>query len=251
MRKAFTLIELLVIVAIIGAMIAVSALGVRAGQGAVRVKGAARDIMAYIRHARSVALVSMQPAVVTYSTESVDDEVCARIKVDSAKLMDTRRITSAETIFGEKVAIGDEGGGEGGGDTVEDVLFAPISDDVVKGVRIKVLVGDETLTPEEDSEKRRSKFSVFSNVDYLLGRYRDEQTKKAEESKTEEDAGSAASTAFKEDQAPVNLIWEVNGRCEPHRVYVFADGDRPENGILIKVDRFGGLQAVDGEDKEK
>ena len=86
MRRAFTLIEILVVVAIMAIMATSTVLGVRAGQDAARVKGATRDIMASIRHARSMALVMMQPAIITDSTTHVDDEVCAQIKVDGANI---------------------------------------------------------------------------------------------------------------------------------------------------------------------
>ena len=64
MRRAFTLIELLVIIGIMGLMVTVGIVNVRSGQGAARTRGAARDVYAAIRHARSTALVTMQPAIV-------------------------------------------------------------------------------------------------------------------------------------------------------------------------------------------
>ena len=73
-RRAFTLIELLVIIAVIGIMTTTAVLSVVSGQRAVRVKGATRDVFAAIRHARSTALVTQQPAIITYSNETVDGE---------------------------------------------------------------------------------------------------------------------------------------------------------------------------------
>jgi hypothetical protein len=43
-------------------------------------------------------------------------------------------------------------------------------------------------------------------------------------------------------QQPEQFLWETNGRVEPHRVWVYADGFRPEDGFMIKVDRFGGMK---------
>ena len=100
MRRAFTLIEILVVVAIMAIMATSAVLGVRAGQDAARVKGATRDIMASIRHARSMALVMMQPAIITYSTTHVDDEVCAQIKVDGAKLLGKASSDTVQTLSG-------------------------------------------------------------------------------------------------------------------------------------------------------
>ena len=259
MRRAFTLIELLAIVALIGIMVTASVVNVRAGQGAARVRAATRDVFATIRHARSVALVSQQPSVITYSTETVDDEVCAKVQIDSAKIFSSDAVKSATTLEGDAVSLYDEGpepsGDDSGGEgqTVEDVLFAPISEDVVRGVRIKVLKEGEELEYREDEAKAKPKISVFSNVDYLIGKLRDaraaETEKKAEEEKQEAVAASAASGL--DDQEPVSVVWEVNGRTEPHRVWVYPNGSSPEKGLCIKVDRFGAAKVLGaGEDDE-
>ena len=87
MRRAFTLIELLVIVAILATMVGIGVGSIASGQGTARVKGATRDMYAAIRHARSVALVTGQRVLVNYSNEKVDDEVCVKIEVVAAKIM--------------------------------------------------------------------------------------------------------------------------------------------------------------------
>ena len=264
MRRAFTLIEVLVVVAIMATMVSVAALSVRSGQDAARVKGAARDLMAAIRHARSMALVMMQPAVITYSTARIDDEICAQVSVEGAKMISSSSSDTVETLSGEivnrdgtpvedkrrtKAAEEEEPSviGEKGGESMEDILFAPISAEVVKGVRIKVTMGDELLQSEEEDEKKANKISVFSNVDYLLGKYKE---KKSEEAKAaEERAADAPPSKSDEDQEPVSLVWEANGRCDPHRVWVYLDGKKPESGLCIKVDRFGAAKIVSGDEE--
>jgi len=263
-RRAFTLIELLVIVAIMATMVSVSVVSIRAGQSSARIKGATRNVMASIRHARSMALVMMQPAIVTYSTTTVDEEVCAQVKVEGAKIADSHKASDVvETLSGEPIHrdgtevkrnARDSRGedeepalAEGDGQTVMDVLFEPISTEVVRGVRIKVAVGDD-LPQFEQEEKKANKISVFSNVDYLLGKYRDQ--KQAEKKKAEEESASATTPAkADEGQEPVSIVWEANGRCDPHRVWVYLDGSSPEKGLCIKVDRFGAAKVVsDDED---
>ena len=264
MRRAFTLIEVLVVVAIMATMVSVAALSVRSGQDAARVKGAARDLMAAIRHARSMALVMMQPAVITYSTARIDDEICAQVSVDGAKMISSSTSDTVETLSGEivnrdgtpvedkrrtKAAEEEEPSviGEKGGESMEDILFAPISAEVVKGVRIKVTMGDELLQSEEEDEKKANKISVFSNVDYLLGKYKE---KKSDEAKAAEASAADAPPANSdEDQEPVSLVWEANGRCDPHRVWVYLDGKKPESGLCIKVDRFGAAKIVSGDEE--
>ena len=264
MRRAFTLIEVLVVVAIMATMVSVAALSVRSGQDAARVKGAARDLMAAIRHARSMALVMMQPAVITYSTARIDDEICAQVSVEGAKMISSSTSETVETLSGEivnrdvtpvedkrrtKAAEEEEPSviGEKGGESMEDILFAPISAEVVKGVRIKVTMGDELLQSEEEDEKKANKISVFSNVDYLLGKYKE---KKSDEAKAAEASAADAPPANSdEDQEPVSLVWEANGRCDPHRVWVYLDGKKPESGLCIKVDRFGAAKIVSGDEE--
>ena len=265
MRRAFTLIEIIVVVAILAIMATAAVVGVRSGQDAARVKGATRDIMAAIRHARSMALVMMQPAIITYSTERDGDEVCAKITVDGAKLMSSSSSDTVQTLSGEivhrdgskvedakKPAVGEDEPkellGDSGGDSVEDVLFAPISSEVVRGVRIKVLTGDELAETTQTEQKSANRISVFSNVDYLLGKYKEKKTEEAKAA-SEQPADQQASPAngSSEDQEPVSLVWEANGRCDPHRVLVYLDGKNPESGLCINIDRFGAAKVVSDE----
>ena len=265
MRRAFTLIEIIVVVAILAIMATAAVVGVRSGQDAARVKGATRDIMAAIRHARSMALVMMQPAIITYSTERDGDDVCAKITVDGAKLMSSGSSDTVQTLSGEivhrdgskvedakKPAVGEDEPkellGDSGGDSVEDVLFAPISSEVVRGVRIKVLTGDELAETTQTEQKSANRISVFSNVDYLLGKYKEKKTEEAKAA-SEQPADQQASPAngSGEDQEPVSLVWEANGRCDPHRVLVYLDGKNPESGLCINIDRFGAAKVVSAE----
>lgn len=256
-RAAFTLIELLVIIAIIGIMVSVSVANVRAGQDLARIKSATRDVFATIRHARAVALVTQKPAIITYSTEMLDGEVRAKVEITSAELIKSKSRGRVVTLSGEVVSAGDGGdGGEGNGNTVEEVLFAPVSEEVMEGMRIKVTRGDEQLEATGTEEAAKSKISVFSNVDFLLGGYRDAKAKEAESRKAETEAAAAGADktaeAKPEPEAmgePVSVVWEVNGRTEPHQVWIYPDGSAPEKGLSIKIDRFGGAKILGtGED---
>lgn len=272
MRRAFTLIELLVIVGIMGAMVTVSVVSVRAGQGAARVRGATRDLYALVRHARSTALVTQQPAVITYSTVEEDGEVMAKIEVATSKVLDTTSTkASVQTLKGEELedgmrsssrrrrteeeststVIGDSKGEEGKGQSVEDILFAPVSEDVLKGMRLKVLMGDDELSDLSD-EQRKSKISVFSTTDHILSRYRDARASaKAEKDAKESDSASSKKGTSRDPlQEEVSIIWEVNGRVEPHKVWIYPDGAKPEDGLCIKVDRFGAAKVLSKDDRD-
>ena len=280
MRRGFTLIELLVIVTILATMVTIGVGVISSGQGAARVKGATRDIYAAIRHARSTALVTGQPAIITYSTVVEDGEVMAKIEVHSAKLFETPTDLSAvETLSGEPIkgadrelvhiekaggdAVDDtkplaegkspEDGSAGKGETIEEILFAPINAEIVKGMRLKAVKGDE-LESSGATPVRKSRISVFSNVDYLIGKF--ESAKAEEKKKSAEAAGSEGKAAGaaagkpssgEEPGEPLSVVWETNGRVDPHQVWVYSDGQRPEDGLLIKVDRFGAAKVLPGD----
>ena len=272
-RRAFTLIELLVIVAIIGIMAATAVLGVAAGQKAVRVRGATRDVFAAVRQARSTALVTQRPVIINYATEIDDGEPVAKIEIVSDKLMDTQKDKSnLQTVTGEPVKGADDdasrasdakrGSKDGEEDvdkdkdaglSVEEILFAPVAEEVVRGMRLKVLRGDESLEPSAAAAPRK-KLSIFSNVDYLLSRYKDARAEAAKEKEAEkkksESSGSGSEAAPAEEEEPVSIVWETNGRVEPHKVWVYPDGARPEDGLCIKVDAFGGAKVVSGDERE-
>jgi len=282
-RRAFTLIELLVIIGIMGAMVTVSVVSVRGGQGAARVKGATRDVFAAIRHARSTALVTGQPAIITYSTTEEDGECVAKVEITSARLFSAGTdLSKVQTLTGEPLRVEgrelvhiekdktkkpaktlkevqaeteppaetsatEEAPTEG--TSVDEILFAPIDTEIVKGMRVKVAIGDELQNVDRPASA--SKVSVFSNVDFLLGRFKEAKAAAASKEKaTETSSDKGVSAAAKEQQEPVSVVWETNGRVEPHQVWVYADGQQPEDGLLIKIDRFGAAKVVTGDGKE-
>lgn len=275
MRRAFTLLEVLVTVAIIAFVVAAAFVGVGTGQSAARLRGATRGVFATIRQARSVALVTQHPAVVTYANGTKDGQRCARVTLDSVKLMDTSSSMLAQTLTGETIDLADptgeiaaaraqeeaESGGDasgpsdGGGETVEDILFAEIDSDVMTGLAVKVLVGDETEEAGTDKERQTSTVSAFSNVDSLLGRFAEAKGKseaaKAESAATESESRSGdddADAVVEDEQGSVSVAWEPNGRCQPHRIWIYEAGKSPESGLEIVVDAFGTAKVVSFEE---
>jgi len=277
MSRAFTLIELLIVVAIMGVMVAVGIVNVRAGQSGARVKGATRDIFAAIRHARSTALVTGQPSVITYSTVEEDGEVSAKLEIATAKLFDTSVDRSkVETLSGEPLEGKDEGRelvhiedksskagtndteSASGGESLDEILFAPVDASLVKGMRVKVVMDGDEDAGAVGTTRRPNKISVFSNVDYLLERYKsaraaEEKKKVAETAPAEsaEEEKKSGSLAKEEEQEPVSVVWETNGRVDPHRVWVYPDGKTPEDGLMIRIDRFGAAKVLSGDGREE
>lgn len=232
MRRAFTLIELLVIIAIMATMVTVGVVGMNASRSATRLAGAGRDVMAMIRRARSLALVTQKPVVIVYSNAKDEEESYAKVELQAAKIFTTRKTSEAvQNLAGEIVveAVVDAGEGEGG-ETLEDVLSPEsIPLDVVKGLKIKVLDESDELTLPEN-ETRRSKISIFSTADNLS-----RTLTSANETKT--DAKAALEEATEED---FKVAFAVNGTVSPpHRIYLYREESSPEEGLVIHVDRFG------------
>ena len=263
MRRAFTLIELLVICAILATMVSIGVGSILSGQGAARVKGATRDVYAAIRHARSVALVTGQQVVVNYSNEKIDDETCVKVEVVAAKIMnadadrpepqpyyvmDYKELAPKAKAFNSE---GESSGSSGGGETIEEILFSPMDSSVIKGMRILVKKGDEALTDETDVQTR-SRISMFSNVDYLQSRYKEAKAESKAKSEAEEGVGSAAESGSVNDMdGPWSVVWETNGAVEPHRIWIYPDGKKPEDGLMLNIDQFGGIKVVDGDGREE
>ena len=272
MRRGFTLIELLVICAILATMTAIGVGSIASGQGTARVKGATRDVYAAIRHARSVALVTGQRVLVNYSNEKVDDEVCVKIEVVAAKIMNAdgnrpkptpywvedykdlpQQKTKLVNIRGSeaKPVVSDGESGDAtatdGGETLEEILFSPMDTSVVKGMRILVKRGDEALADETDVQTR-SRISVFSNVDYLQSRYKEA---KAESKEKGEGVGEGeekkVSGSVNDMDEEVSVVWETNGAVEPHKIWIYPDGKKPEDGLMLNIDSFGAVKVLDGD----
>ena len=275
MRRAFTLIELLVICAILATMVSIGVGSILSGQGMARVKGATRDVYAAIRHARSVALVTGQRVLVNYSNETVDDETCVKIEVVAAKIMNADadrpepqpyyvmdyKELAPKAKAGEKYELvhirksGDAEGAKvessGEGETIEEYLFSPMSEEAVSGMRILVKKGDEELSDETDVQAR-SRISVFSNVDYLQNRYKEAKNEvkgKGEGNGEGEEAKPSGSVNDMDGEE--SGVWETNGAVEPHKIWIYPDGKKPEDGLMLNVDQFGGIKVVDGDGREE
>lgn len=276
MRRAFTLIELLVIVAIIGTMVTVAVVSVQKGQEYARMRGTVRSVFATVRQARSIALVTQKPSIISFSTKRSDGEAVSRVEITSAKLMETKSGVRARSLTGEWRVLGDDEappapvaapaargvqGAEAaepvqdaGGKTTEEILFAPVSEEVLRGVCIKVVKDDEELVDSFSGadEVKRSRISVFSNADFLLQKF---NTAKDDEKKKREAEAKAAGSAVAEEIASEDIeedskvVWQTNGRSEAHRIYIYPEGGTVEDAWVIRVDRFGGVKVLeDGEE---
>ena len=260
MRRGFTLIELLVVIGILAAMMGVATVSFTAGRGAFRLKGAARDVFAAIRKARSTALVTQKPCIITYSVDTVGETCRANVEISGTELMKDTGAQEAWTLSGERVIIGGDEAesaaetsnsasvSESKGHSVAEMLFPSISKEVMEGIRLKVVSGNEELPQSEGQEEmRKARISIYSNVDYLLGKYK---KAKEEEKAAEEEKKVDSAAVVNEEQEPVSFVWQVNGRCEPHRVYVYTEGSKPEDGLLITVDRFGAVKVISPGEEE-
>lgn len=232
MRRAFTLIELLLIVAIMATMVTVGVVGLHASRGATRKFAATRDVMAMVRRARSMALVTQKSVVLSYANAVRDGEACATVEIQAAKLFSSnggaRRV---ETLSGEVVreAVAADASEEAG-ETLEDVLSPQsLPEDLAKGLKLKVVDTTSSLFLPEN-ETRHSKMSIFSTADHI-----------SRTLQTGEAAKDAAEVAESGDlDEPFRVVFSANGMVSPpHRVFIYREGTPPEDGLVLNIDSFG------------
>lgn len=236
-RAAFTLIELLVIIGIMGSMVTVGVVSLNASRGSMRQFGAARDVMSMVRRARALALITQRPVVLTISNATVEGEACASVEIQAPKLFSGSKTPSdVWNLAGEIVikAETSEGDDEKGGETIEEILSPEsIPEDVLKGLRIKVLEENEELMMLPENEQRSSKISIFSTADNISRTLGGEtpQAKKAEE--TDGDL-------LDDDLLPTKIAFAANGTVSPSvKIWIYREDSHPDNGICIVIDRFG------------
>ena len=233
MRRAFTLIELLLIVAIMSTMVTVGVVGLHASRGATRKFAATRDVMAMVRRARSMALVTQKSVVLSYANAMRDGEPCATVEIQAAKLFSSKGgAKRVETLAGEVVreAVAAEVSEEAG-ETLEDVLSPQgLPEDLAKGLKLKVSDTTSSLFMPEN-ETRHSKMSIFSTADHISRTLQTGEAKKDE---------TAAVSEAEDLDAPFRVVFSPNGMVSPpHRVWIYREGTPPEDGLVLNVDQFG------------
>ena len=236
-----------------GTMVAVAVGSVFSGERATKVRGATRDVLAEIRRARSTALITQSAAVITFSNERSGEVNVAKVEVKGENLIGDTKAIEAETIEGTKVTVA-------GDEMLAEKINAPIPAEVMEGVKIMVVMGEEGVSASESAGEKKSGVSVFSNVDYLIGKYTSESsgTEVPVPDSTVGNGGqgtarptdsTAGTSAVDEDLGTKSVVWEANGRTDPHLVYIYGEDGKPENGLCIKVDKFGGIKVVDKDDE--
>ena len=93
--------------------------------------------------------------------------------------------------------------------------------------------------------------SVFSNVDFLLGRNKQESDDKSAAGGTSSRASDDDEVSRQEKREPVSIVFETNGRCTPHRILVWKDGQDERSATVLEVDRFGTIKNPDAEDDDR
>jgi len=247
LRRGFTLIELLLVVAILSTMVTVGVAGFNASRASVSTFAAARDVMAVVRRARSVALVTQRPVVVEYSVDKIDDEVCAKIDIHSEKLFKNKSVVAeVRNLDGEIVSgDGEETSGDSSdsqsGETLADVLSPKgISTDVTKGLRIRASANEleNFFSPDE---VKKSKISIYSTADSVKRSYIPSEQPSSSAPALAPSAGTEENSEEEQDEdARFEAVFAANGTVDPpHRIWIYPDGSTPDKGLCITVDRFG------------
>ncbi len=251
----FTLVELLVVVAIIAIMLSTAALSVGSGTTAVRMKNAVRSVWQLSGYARTMALLRQHAVVVTYSEVWEGDTfVKSKIEVKAGSEISTptaeQPSTVARSIFDPEAEI----------PQIEEETEEDSADSVVQegmeerayefpDVHLKVELQGEDGSFEGEKKKA---VSVFSNVDYLLGRNKPKPDAKEEKGAMSRSGASDDEEETKQEtREPISIVFETNGRCEPHRILVWKDGKDEDTATVLEVDRFGAMKNPDSEADDK
>ena len=248
-KQGFTLVELLVVVAIIAVMLSTAALSVGSGTASVRMKNAVRSVWQLSGYARTMALLRQHAVVVTYTEVWEGDEfVKSQIEVKAGSEVSTPEEAAsssvARSIFdpeAELPALEVETEEDSAESVVQEGLEARAYE--FPDVHVKVeFLGEEGFS---QSGKKKA-VSVFSNVDYLLGRGKaakeEGMTAKGTRASDDEDDKK------QETREPVNIVYETNGRCEPHRILVWKEGQDEDAATVLEVDRFGAIKNPEEDD---
>ncbi len=257
-RRGFTLAELLVVVLIIGLMLATAALSVGAGTASAQMKNAVRSVWQLSGYARTMALLRQHPVVVTYTEVwEGNDFIKSQIEVkagseqtSSATEISTKAARSIYDPEAEVPALDLEGEeGESGSDAVTDEADEAAQE--FANIHVKVELGEEGLS----RYGKKKTVSVFSNVDFLLGKNKqDKQEPDAKSGAGGARSGESASddeASRQEKREPVSIVFETNGRCTPHRILVWKDGQDERSARVLEVDRFGTIKNPDEEDDDR
>ena len=256
-RRGFTLVELLVVVLIIGLMLATAALSVGAGTASAQMKNAVRSVWHLSGYARTMALLRQHPVVITYTEVwEGNDFVKSQIEVKAGSEQtspETEMSTkAARSIYDPEAEIPaldqEEEEGESDSDAVSDETDEAGQE--FANIHVKVELGEEGLS----RYGKKKTVSVFSNVDFLLGRNKQDKQEadgKSATGGTRSRASDDDEESRQEKREPVSIVFETNGRCTPHRILVWKDGQDERSATVLEVDRFGTIKNPDAEDDDR
>ena len=212
---------------------------------------ATRAVQQYAGHARAIALLKQRPVVLTIE-EFVEDGVFVKSRISVSYSKDA---SSEGEGISHGAGFGPAGSGQGGVVTLAGV---PVDEEDAGGAEVEDV--NDPLSPEPrdfegvhirgelkgDLAQKRSRISVYSNVDTLRRQNREQQAKaKLEESGVAADGTDSAAEEQTTDSS-FSIVYEPNGRCDPFLVKIWKDGTDEEKAVTLEVGRFG--RVVEDED---
>ena len=251
MKSGFTLIEILVALVIVGILVGTAAVSLGAGVKSAQMADATRAVQQYAGHARAIALLKQRPVVLTIE-EFVEDGVFVKSRISVSYSKDA---SSEGEGISHGAGFGAAGSGQGGVVTLAGV---PVDEEDAGGAEVEDV--NDPLSPEPrdfegvhirgelkgDLAQKRSRISVYSNVDTLRRQNREQQAKaKLEESGVAADGTDSAAEEQTTDSS-FSIVYEPNGRCDPFLVKIWKDGTDEEKAVTLEVGRFG--RVVEDED---
>ena len=262
-RAGFTLIEIMIVAGIIGIMLASAVMSVASGRGAAKVKEATRGVVQLSRYASSLALLRQRPVVITFHKKGK-----VEVRISSEATGSGEKGTPADPIYlevnGQTTQTAAEIAAELAEDASEessessssnkkeenngffytrqalnpDELAKEDAEGEYEGVELTVeVLGEdgEPLPPEiaaslslkQPEREKKPAFEVFNSLDLHA---------EDEDEKTSDD-----------DEPPVSVTYETNGRVNPHRIIVrLQDASATDDGFAVNISRSG--KATVGED---
>ena len=262
-RAGFTLIEILIVAGIIGIMLASAVMSVASGRGAAKVKEATRGVVQLSRYASSLALLRQRPVVITFHKKGK-----VEVRISSEATGSGEKGAPADPIYLEVNGQTTQNAAEIAAELVEDAseeysessssnkkeenkgffytrqalnpdeLAKEDAEGEYEGVELTVeVLGEdgEPLPPEiaaslslkQPEREKKPAFEVFNSLDLHA---------EDEDEKTSDD-----------DEPPVSVTYETNGRVNPHRIIVRLKGaSATEEGFAVNISRSG--KATVGED---
>ena len=82
----------------------------------------------------------------------------------------------------------------------------------------------------------------------MLDKFKSHKEKEAEKKKEDSQTLKLDEVDTSDVNEERSVVWQINGRCEPHTIYIYPEDGTVDEAWSIRVDRFGGVKVVEDEE---